>query len=107
VRWFPAELIVWAAGIKAPDFLRDLDGLEAERINSLVVRPTLQTTRRLRRLLLAGVGQAVAPRAQTDFVVKAVDTQLRGTPLQDFCYRDFGLLTSLGDERALGVLLVA
>ncbi len=41
----PAELIVWAAGIKAPDFLRDLDGLETDRINRLVVRPTLQTTK--------------------------------------------------------------
>jgi NADH dehydrogenase len=41
----PAELSVWAAGVKAPDFLRDLDGLETNRINQLVVRATLQTTR--------------------------------------------------------------
>ena len=41
----PAELTVWAAGVKAPDFLRDLDGLETNRINQLVVRATLQTTR--------------------------------------------------------------
>ena len=41
----PAELVVWAAGVKAPDFLKDLDGLETNRINQLVVLPTLQTTR--------------------------------------------------------------
>jgi len=41
----PAELVVWAAGVIAPDFLSDLDGLETNRINQLVVRPTLQTTR--------------------------------------------------------------
>ena len=41
----PAELVVWAAGVKAPDFLKDIDGLETNRINQLVVRPTLQTTR--------------------------------------------------------------
>ena len=41
----PAELVVWAAGVIAPDFLGDLDGLEANRIHQLVVRPTLQTTR--------------------------------------------------------------
>ena len=29
-REIPAEITVWAAGIKAPDFLKDLDGLEAE-----------------------------------------------------------------------------
>ena len=41
----PAELVVWAAGVKAPDFLKDLEGLETNRINQLVVLPTLQTTR--------------------------------------------------------------
>src|ERR1700730_1519262 len=41
----PAEMIVWAAGIKAPDFLHDLDGLESDDLNRLVVRPTMQTTR--------------------------------------------------------------
>jgi NADH dehydrogenase len=41
----PAELVVWSAGVKAPDFLRDIGGLETNRINQLVVRPTLQTTR--------------------------------------------------------------
>ena len=44
-RVLPAELVVWAAGVKAPDFLKDLAGLETNRINQLVVRPTLQTTR--------------------------------------------------------------
>src|SRR5256714_763239 len=42
--FLPAELVVWAAGIKAPDFLRELDGLETDRINRLQVRPTLQAT---------------------------------------------------------------
>ena len=37
--------MVWAAGVKAPDFLKDIAGLETNRINQLVVRPTLQTTR--------------------------------------------------------------
>ena len=37
--------MVWAAGIKAPDFLKDIGGLETNRINQLVVEPTLQTTR--------------------------------------------------------------
>src|SRR4029078_6967683 len=41
----PAELGVWSAGVKAPDFLRDIGGLETNRINQLVVRATLQTTR--------------------------------------------------------------
>ncbi len=41
----PAELVVWAAGIKAPNFLKDIGGLETNRLNQLVVTQTLQTTR--------------------------------------------------------------
>ena len=40
--FLPAELVVWSAGIKAPDFLKNLDGLETDRINRLVVDETLQ-----------------------------------------------------------------
>src|SRR5215469_14469495 len=40
-----AELVIWAAGVKAPAFLKDLDGLETNPIHQLVVRQTLQTTR--------------------------------------------------------------
>jgi NADH dehydrogenase FAD-containing subunit/acetyl-CoA acetyltransferase len=43
-RVIAAELVVWAAGVKAPDFLKEIAGLETNRINQLVVRPTLQTT---------------------------------------------------------------
>ena len=43
--FIPAELVVWAAGVKAPDILANLDGLESTRVNQLIVLPTLQTTR--------------------------------------------------------------
>ena len=43
--FLPAEIKVWSAGVKAADFLKDLDGLETNRINQLVVLETLQTTR--------------------------------------------------------------
>ena len=38
-------MIVWAAGVKAPDVPEGPRGLETNRINQLVVLPTLQTTR--------------------------------------------------------------
>ena len=44
-RLLPAELVVWAAGVKAPDFLKNIAGLETNRTNQLVVKPTLQTSR--------------------------------------------------------------
>ena len=57
----PAELVVWAAGVKAPDVLRDIAGLETNRLNQLVVRGDAADHarrqhlrhRRLRRLSLA------------------------------------------------------
>jgi NADH dehydrogenase len=114
----PAELIVWAAGIKAPDFLRTLDGLETDRINRLIVRPTLQTTRDddvfvigdCASCTLPGMGNPLPPTAQVahqeaNFMVKAVNIRLHGDkPLPEFDYRDFGSLVSLADYAALGVL---
>lgn len=71
-RYVPAAIVVWAAGVKAPDFLRDLDGLETNRQNQLVVTPTLQTTRDPAIFALGdcaacawpGKGGNVPPRAQ-------------------------------------------
>jgi len=114
----PAELIVWAAGIKAPDFLRDLDGLESDKLNRLVVRPTLQTTRDddvfaigdCASCTLPGADHPLPPRAQTahqqaDFMVKAIGARLRGAPLGTFKYRDLGSLVSLAEYNTLGVVL--
>ncbi len=61
-RVIPAELVVWAAGVKAPDFLKDLAGLETDRLNRLVVRPTLaddpgRQCLRARRLRLLSVAR--------------------------------------------------
>lgn len=113
----PAELIVWAAGIKAPDFLRDLDGLETDGINRLVVRPTLQTTRDedifaigdCADCILPPGNDPLPPRAQTahqqaDFMVKAIKARLKGAPLSHFQYRDFGSLVSLAHYNTLGLV---
>jgi NADH dehydrogenase len=113
----PAELIVWAAGIKAPDFLRDLDGLETDKINRLVVRPTLQTTPDddvfavgdCANCILPGETEPLPPRAQVayqqaDFMVRVVKVRLRGSALPQFKYRDFGSLVALADYSTLGVL---
>ena len=43
--FIPAELTVWAAGVKGPDILAHLDGLEVSRANQLVTDATLPTTR--------------------------------------------------------------
>ncbi|MBB2495422.1 NAD(P)/FAD-dependent oxidoreductase [Aquipseudomonas ullengensis] len=115
----PASLKVWAAGIRAPAFLRDLDGLESNRINQLVVRPTLQTT--LDDNIFAfgdcaacpigdGSERTVPPRAQAahqqaSLLAKALKLRLNGEALPTFSYRDYGSLISLSRFSAVGNLM--
>ena len=115
----PAELVVWAAGVKAPDFLRDLDGLETNRINQLVVRPTLQTTRDDDVFAIGDCaacpwlgkdGVTVPPRAQAahqqaSHMVRQMRRRLQGKPLLPWRYRDFGSLVSLGEFSTVGNLM--
>ena len=119
-RMIPAELIVWAAGIKAPDFLRELDGLETNRINQLMVRPTLQTTLDENIFAFGDCAScpwpekntSVPPRAQAAhqqamFLVKAIKSRLRGHSIPAYRYRDFGSLVSLGKHSTVGSLMGA
>lgn len=114
----PAELVVWSAGVKAPDFLRDIGGLETNRINQLVVRATLQTTRDDNIFAIGdcaacpwpGRDQPVPPRAQAahqqaSHLAKQIPRYLAGQPLADWHYRDFGSLVSLGDYSTVGSLM--
>ena len=117
----PAELVVWAAGVKAADFLKDLGGLETNRINQLVVKPTLQTTRDDDIFAIGDCaaapwvgreGQTVPPRAQAahqqaSHLIKQIRRKLRGEPLQPWRYRDFGSLVSLGEYSTVGNLMGA
>ncbi len=117
-RFVPAELTVWAAGVRAPDFLRDLDGLETARNNQLVVTPTLQTTRDpsivalgdCAYLLDPATNAPVPPRAQAAHqqaahLLRQMPNHLAGKPMAPFRYRDFGSLVSLGEYSAVGNLM--
>jgi len=113
-----SELVVWAAGVKAPEVLRRLDGLEINRINQLVVEPTLQTTRDPAVFAIgdcaacprAGASTPVPPRAQAahqeaTHMVRQIERRLQGQPLRPYTYRDFGSLVSLGKWSTVGNLM--
>ena len=121
-RVLPAELIVWAAGVKAPDFLKDLGGLESTRINQLVVAPTLRTTRDEDIFAIGdcaacawpeanqGQGGFVPPRAQAahqqaSHMARQIARRLAGRPLLAYRYRDFGSLVSLGEFSTVGNMM--
>jgi NADH dehydrogenase len=114
----PSELVVWSAGVKAPDFLADIGGLETNRINQLVVRQTLQTTRDDNIFAIGdcaacprpGFDQPVPPRAQAahqeaEHMVRQINARLAGRALSDYVYRDFGSLVSLGAYSTVGSLM--
>ncbi len=116
--FIPANFKVWAAGIKAPDFLREIAGLETNDLNQLVVRPTLQTTRDehifaigdCAACALDDQGTLVPPRAQAahqqaSLVAKAVLRQMKGRPLRSYHYRDYGSLVTLGKYSTVGNLM--
>jgi NADH:quinone reductase (non-electrogenic) len=113
-----SELVVWTAGVKAPKVLRDLDGLEVNRINQLVVEPTLRTTFDPDIFAIGdcaacprrGDPSPVPPRAQAAHqeaahMVRQIERQLRGKPLIPYTYRDFGSLVSLGKYSTVGNLM--
>jgi NADH:quinone reductase (non-electrogenic) len=117
-RFIPAELSVWAAGVKAPDVLGRLDGLEVNRINQLVVEPSLQTTRDADVFAIGdcaacprpGHPQPVPPRAQAAHqqaahMVGQIERRLRNAAPVPYVYRDFGSLVSLGDYSTVGNMM--
>ncbi|MBV8523530.1 MAG: NAD(P)/FAD-dependent oxidoreductase [Acetobacteraceae bacterium] len=117
--FIPSELVVWAAGVKAPEVLRNLDGLEVNRINQLVVLPTLQTTRDPDVFAIGDcaacpirpdASATVPPRAQAahqqaTHLVKQIGRRLAGLPLEPYIYRDFGSLVTLGKYETVGNLM--
>ena len=117
-RILPAELVVWAAGVKGADFLTRLDGLETNRINQLVVRQTLQTTADDDIFALGDCAACpwpekngfVPPRAQAahqqaSHLYKQLQRRIAGKPVQDYRYRDFGSLVSLGEFSTVGNMM--
>jgi len=117
-KFIPASMMVWSADIKAPDFLADLAGLESNRINQLVVRPTLQTTRDDDIFAFGDCaacpmpGGYVPPRAQAahqqaSMLVKAIQRRIRGKALPKYRYRYYGSLVALGRYSTVGNLMGA
>lgn len=112
----PADLIVWAAGIKAADGNARL-GLEVNRLNQFVVDDRLRTS--APDVLALGDcaacpwedGKTVPARAQAahqqaDYLANVLGALLREQEVTEpFVYKDFGSLVSLGDNKGVGNLM--
>ncbi len=114
-----SSLVVWAAGVKAPDFLKNIDGLETNRINQLIVNSSLQTTKDdsifafgdCAACPIDGTDQYVPPRAQAahqqaNLLFRSMKLRVKGKiHLPRYVYKDYGSLVNLGTYSTVGNLM--
>lgn len=116
-RHIPADITVWAAGIRAPAVLSTLDGLQTTR-GLIDVEQTLQSRSDphifalgdCANCLWEAKGIPVPPRAQSahqqaSHLAKTLVARLQGKPLAPFQFTDLGSLVSLGRFSAVGSLM--
>ena len=114
----PSDMTIWAAGIKAPAFLAELDGLEANKGNQLVVDQTLKTTVDERIFAFGDCAacpqpdsdRPVPPRAQAahqqaDALFKTLRNRLSGGDPVPFVYNDHGSLINFSRYTTVGNLM--
>jgi NADH dehydrogenase len=116
-----SDVTVWAAGVKGHPLLATLDGLETDRADRLVVKPSLQTTRDDRIFAIGDCcacrmpesERNVPPRAQAAHQMAAcvfknivkLNDYGPGAGLEDFSYHDHGSLVSLSRYSTVGSLM--
>ncbi|QJQ95369.1 MULTISPECIES: NAD(P)/FAD-dependent oxidoreductase [Halomonadaceae] len=110
------DLNVWAAGIKAPEFLSEL-GLSTQKNHQIKVHDTLQSVDDERIFAFGDCascpqedGKAVPPRAQAahqqvSVLYRNLVAMLNDRPLKPFAFRDRGSLISLAHFDAVGSLM--
>jgi len=112
-----ADLMVWAAGIKVPDFMANIAGLETNRINQIHVNEFLQSTRDDTIFaigdcaqFISADGSRVPPRAQSAHQMASTCYQnlralLNNKSLKAYKYTDHGSLVNLARYSTVGSLM--
>lgn len=122
-----SSITVWAAGVKAADFLKNLGGdaggdsvrpvLETTRLNQLLVNGNLQTTLDASIYAFGDCaacqqpdGTWVPPRAQAAYqqamyLTRALPRLIAGESVKPFVFTDQGSLVSLAEYSSVGSLM--
>ncbi|MEP0355854.1 NAD(P)/FAD-dependent oxidoreductase [Paraglaciecola sp.] len=112
-----ADLMVWAAGVKAPDFIQGLDIFETNRAQQILVTNQLQSTLTGDIYVIGDCcgfqqedGSWVPPRAQSAHqMASLVATNLinvqQSKPLKSYKYKDYGSLVHLSKYSTVGSLM--
>ena len=116
-----SSLVVWAAGIKAPEFLSKIKGIETNVIHQVKVLSSLQTSTDKNIFAFGdcaacpikpGVEELVPPRAQAahqqaSLLYKTLKNRVLrpNKPLPHYVYKDYGSLVNLGRYSTVGNLM--
>ena len=120
-KFISAQIRVWAAGVKAQDFMEGLGGLSNDKGNTLHVDAWLRTedpavfalgdcAHCVCRHAGSNKERATPARAQTAFLqakwlAKYLPQIMEGRQVPAFVYHDYGSLISLSEARAVGSLM--
>jgi NADH dehydrogenase len=112
-----ADLMVWAAGVKAPDFIVDMNIFEVNRANQILVDKQLRSTTFDTIWALGDCcgfkqenGTWVPPRAQSahqmaDTVAYNITSLFNGKSAKAYTYQDYGSLVHLSKYSTVGSLM--
>lgn len=112
-----ADLMLWAAGVKAPDFISDIGCFELNRANQILVKPNLLSNNHDDIFVIGDCcacelpdGKFVPPRAQSAHqmasnVEKNIINLLDGKSMEDYKYVDYGSLVNLSRYSTVGNLM--
>jgi len=114
----PADMVIWSTGVKAPDFLNEIGGLESNHINQIMVKQNMQTTRDPHIFAIGDCaacpqedGSWVPPRGQSArqmALMTADNISLmigNKTPGHEYVYKDLGSLVNLSKFHTVGNLM--
>ena len=116
-----SSLVVWAAGIKAPEFLSQIKGIETNSIHQIKVESTLESTSNADIFAFGdcaacpvkpGSDLLVPPRAQAahqqaSMLYKSIKSKVLkpNKALANYVYKDYGSLVNLGRYSTVGNLM--
>jgi len=110
--FIPARTIIWAAGVMASSAGRWL-GAETDRAGRVKVRADLSVPGHPEVFVIGDTAAATAPdgsmlpgiapvaKQQGRYIARALIARSEGRTAEVFCYRDYGLLATIGRSRAV------
>lgn len=113
-----SDMVIWSTGVKAPDFLNNIGGLESNNINQVMVKQNMQTTLDDHIFAIGDCaacpqpnGEWVPPRGQSarQTALMTADNlflMLKGkAPKHNYVYKDLGSLVNLSKFHTVGNLM--